>query len=148
MINDLSDHIQQITDQNQINQFIESSAHLQYLLSVNEESTLDHSLVIPHVERKPDSQINQLDLKILIKKKQGEYPNKSNTQLWLFRVEDFLRRQINIEELLYKIIDKEVRDIEEHIIQQIIFLTDPENASLPMVPQHIVKKSFYKKTKG
>ncbi|MDJ1497618.1 hypothetical protein QNI19_32060 [Cytophagaceae bacterium DM2B3-1] len=143
MITNLSDQIEQITDQSQINQFIESSDHIRYLLSLNKEERSENSLIIPQVERKPESAIDQLDLKILIKK--AEIANNNNIQLWLFRVEDFLRRGINIEDLLYKICGTEIRDIEEHIIQQILFLIEPENICFPIVPQNLINKVFYKK---
>ncbi|MDJ1470209.1 hypothetical protein [Xanthocytophaga flava] len=136
MPNQLTIHISQYLDDQEINLIIESSEHLSLIFQLDEIRMSKLCIVLPQVSRKKGYALGQLDLSIFIRHSQ----KTDLGQMELYHVTDFIRQKVNLGPLLFaveKISGVKVRETADLIKLQIHYLQRAENINLPFTSSHM-----------
>ena len=133
----VSPHIEQFYDDEEIEQIIRESVNLTQQFDEPDVKNARVCAVLAAVRRYPGYQDEEVDLDLFIKHDKVTELG----QLELYRVRDFVRKQVDLGSVLFaaqQIAGVDIVEVVESIKRQLKFLHKPENRDLPQAPAWIV----------
>ena len=139
MANQITPHIQQFYEDEEIQQIISESPNLTQQFEEPDVKNAQVDVVLAAVRRYPGYQEDELDLDIFIKHSRVTELG----QLELYRVRDFVRQQVDLAPVLLtaqQVAGVDIIEVAESIKRQLKFLHRPENRDLPQAPAWITNQ--------